>query len=152
MNSKVQKEAIRNPHVPILFVDDDPLAHELIKKYLRDWDIQFAYSAEDALSILNRENILIVMTDIMMPGMDGITLLREIKKTRGLIQVIIVSASEELEDLMNALEVGANDFILKPLKKKDIEGALENSMAKITRWKTTMKTLFQKRRKTTNGN
>lgn len=139
-------ESIRNPHAPVLFVDDDPMAHKVMKKHLEDWDIRFAESAKQALEIMERENILIVITDIRMPDMDGIELLREIKRTRGIVQVIIVTASEEVEDLVLAMEAGANDFLLKPLRKANIEEALENTMAKMVRWREMLKTLFMKKK------
>jgi CheY-like chemotaxis protein len=137
---------IRKPRTPILFVDDEPTAHLIVKSHLKDWHIISAYSAEEALEILNRQHILIVITDIGMPGMDGLEFLREVRKTRGIIQVVIVTASNQIDDLVSAFEAGATDFLLKPFKKHEIESALENILVKIERWKATMKELFQRRK------
>ncbi|QTA88426.1 response regulator [Desulfonema magnum] len=147
MSIKSSRPSASKPVLPILFVDDEPTTHLIIKNHLKGWNVKSAYSAEEALDILNKHHILIVITDISMPGMDGITFLREIRKTRGIIQVIIVTASDRIDDLINAFEAGATDFLLKPFKKEDIEEALENIVSKINRWKATMKTLFEKRRR-----
>ena len=131
---------------PLLFVDDDPIAHIIMKTHLEGWNMIPAYSAEEALDILEKRHILIVITDIGLPGMDGLEFLREVRTTRGIVQVIIVTASSRTDDLINAFEAGATDFLLKPLKKEDIEDALENILIKIHRWKTTMKELFHKKK------
>ncbi len=141
-----KRHAIGDSQAPILFVDDEPTAHKIVKKYLEDWNVKYAFSAEDALGTLEQEDIQVVITDINMPGMDGVDLLREVKRRHGAVQVIMATASEQLEDLTDALEAGANDFLLKPLEKGDIEEALHNTFSKINRWKTKMKTLFERRK------
>jgi len=143
-------DTINSPRPPILFVDDDPVAHELIKSYLKDWEIRSAYSGKDALEILGEESIKIVISDINMPGMDGLDLLREIKRTRGIVQVIIATATEQVQDLLGALEAGANDFLLKPFRKDDVEEALEHTLLKLERWKGKMKDLFKKKKEIQN--
>ena len=137
---------VRNPDTPILFVDDEQTAHLIIRNHLQDWLVESAFSAEEAIQIIHRKHILIVITDIRMPGMDGISLLREVRKNRGIIQGIIVTASNEIDDLIDAFEAGASDFLLKPLEKKDIEEALESAVTKLNRWKTRMKELFTRRK------
>ena len=133
--------------IPFLFVDDEPLAHKVIKKNLKDWNITSAFSGQEAMEILETNPIQLVVTDIGMPGMDGIELLQQIKKKNPIIQVIIVSGSEDIADLISTLEAGANDFLLKPLKKNELEDALLNTVSKIKRWKKTMKEIFINKRK-----
>jgi len=146
MDIKSDNSEIHKPQTPILFVDDEPMAHVIMKHHLKNWNMESAYSAEEALEILNKRHILIIISDISMPGMDGIEFLREVRRRRGIVQVIIVTASNRIDDLINAFEAGATDFLLKPLKKEEIEEALENILAKINRWKTTMKALFHKKK------
>jgi len=148
MRTKSEQFEMQTPTMPILFVDDEPMSHVIIRNHLKGWNLRSAYSAEEALTILNREYIPIVITDINMPGMDGIAFLQEIRKTRGMIQVVIVTASDKIDDLISAFEAGATDFLLKPLDKKLIEESLRNIMAKLSRWKGTMKALYQKRKET----
>ncbi|MDZ7698940.1 MAG: response regulator [Deltaproteobacteria bacterium] len=83
-----------NQHLPILFVDDDPVSHKVIQRYLRDWEVTHVYSGEEALSALREKNVIIVITDLMMPGMHGLELLEEIKKTYGnRVKVVVVTVS-----------------------------------------------------------
>jgi CheY-like chemotaxis protein len=134
--------ALHNPQEPILVVDDDPVQHALMKTYLRDWQASYAYSAAEALNILKLEGNLLVVADLYMPEMDGLEFLRRIKQANGIVQVIVITASEQMEDLVRALEAGANDFLLKPLNKQALEDALENALSRIQRWKDTLMEMF----------
>ncbi len=135
------------PRLPVLYVDDDPVSHQLIDHYLQDWDIEHVFSGEDALEMLNRKNFIIVVTDLRMPGMDGLELLKEIKRTYGnRVKVIVVTVSEEGEDLLAALDGGASDFLLKPLQKARLQAVLEETVLRINRWTEAMDTLVKKKK------
>ncbi|MCP3925588.1 MAG: response regulator [Desulfobacterales bacterium] len=134
-------------HLPVLFVDDDSIAHDLIDHYLEGWKVHHSYSAEDALELMEKENISIVITDIFMEEMDGIDFTKKIKILRNTVQVIIITGDSNMNNLINALDVGANDFLVKPLKKETLLDALESTEAKIIRWKKALKDLFSKKRK-----
>ena len=136
----------RHSQEPILVVDDDPVQHALIKNYLRHRRVSHAHSPGEALDILRQEDILVVIMDLYMPEMDGLELLRRIKRSNGIVQVIVITASEEMEDLLKALAAGANDFLLKPLDKQALDRALENALARISRWKSTLMELFQRKK------
>jgi len=126
---------LRNPDTPILFVDDDPIAHKIVRHHLKYWRLESVHSAREALAALEKENFVIVITDLMMPEMNGIDLLREIKRRyKNRVQVIMVTASDQLEHLIEALDGGANDFLLKPLKKDEIEEVLDHTLKRIERW------------------
>lgn len=137
--------------VPILFVDDDPFMHKLFQTMLTEYNVKYTFSADEALEVLSSENIMLVITDISMPGMDGIELLRRIKKTYGAIQTIIITANLEVDYLVSALEAGANDFLLKPVDRDTVQQAIKATVVKINRWKTVMKELFAKRRNKLRG-
>lgn len=128
--------------IPILFVDDDPMVHTLMDDYLQGRPLHHAYSAEDALVIAEEENIPIIISDIYMEAMDGIELTRRIKKIRNTTQVIIMTGDGETNNLLNALDAGANDFLVKPIKKEKLMEAIESTEAKIQRWKDALKDLF----------
>lgn len=142
MTIKTTQSTIRNPEAPILFVDDDSMAHMILRHHLRLWRLECVSSAKEALNALERENFVIVITDLMMPEMDGITLLREIRKRyKNRVQVIMVTASDDLDNLIEALDGGACDFLLKPLNGEEIEEVLEHTLSRINRWKRTMRLL-----------
>jgi DNA-binding NtrC family response regulator len=148
MATKSDKLKIRNPETPILFVDDDPIAHKIVSHYLKNWQLESVYSARDALDALEKKNFVIVITDLIMPEMNGIELLHEIKARYGnRVQVIVVTISDELDNLTKALDGGASDFLLKPLIKEDLEEVLEHTLAKIMRWKRVMNLLLEKKSK-----
>ncbi len=147
MNSKRDRRKIRNPESPILFVDDDPIAHTLVRHQLKNWDVTGVYTAREALAALEDKNFVIVITDLMMPEMDGIDLLHAIKsKYRNRVQVIVVTASDQLDHLTRALEGGANDFLLKPLETEELEEVLEYALSKIDRWNRAMKLLVSRKK------
>lgn len=130
----------------LLFVDDDEIAHTLIGDFLKGRELHHAYSAEEALNIIDDNNIHIVITDIIMDEMDGIALTRKIKQIRNTIQVIIITGDNETDNLINALDAGANDFLVKPLKKEDLMVALKSTEEKIMRWRNALRNLFVKKR------
>ncbi len=138
--------SIKNPQAPILLVDDDPLTHKLILKYLKDWDVESVYSAKEALEALQNRNFVIVITDLKMPGMSGIELLQEIKATYShRVQVIVITVSDQLKDFLNALHGGANDFLLKPFQKEDLIEVLVHTLSRINRWKKAMSSLLERK-------
>ena len=135
---------INENQTAVLFVDDDPIAHTLIDEYLADRTVFHAYSAEDAMVVVEQENPPIVITDIYMDQMDGIALTRRIKKFRNTVQVIVITGDSEIHNLLNALDAGANDFLVKPLEKNKLMDALKLTEAKILRWKDALRDLFVK--------
>ncbi len=135
----------QNPNTPILFVDDDPIIHKVMGKYLKDWNVTSVFSAEEALARLDKENFVIVITDLSMPGMGGIELLYEIKaKYNNRVQVIVITVSEDLDDLVDALDGGASDFLLKPLKKDVLIEVLQHTVLRIDRWNQSLNNLISK--------
>jgi DNA-binding NtrC family response regulator len=141
----MQDEKIKNPSAPILFVDDDQMIHSYFELHFPDWHVLFAYSAEEALEILDRERIVIVITDIVMPGISGLELLKAIKtKYQNRVQVIMMTGADEIDNLKQAFVDGATDFVVKPLGRDDIEEALTLTLRKIKRWEKAFQKISQK--------
>lgn len=134
------------PNIAILFVDDDKIAQKLMKKFLKGWNINCASSGEEALEKMEEKTFAIVLLDYQMPGMNGIELLRRIKKRYSMVQVVMITGSDDLNTLITSLSEGADDFILKPVKKDTLFKVLNNTCDKITRWTGVMKTLYKKKR------
>ncbi len=142
---KGDKDAVQNPDTPILFVDDDPIIHGVISKYLKDWNVTSVFSGEEALDRLENKNFVIVITDLRMPGIGGIELLHEIKaKYNNRVQVIVITVSDDLDDLVDALDGGASDFLLKPLKKEVLIEVLQHTVLRIDRWNQSLNKLINK--------
>jgi CheY-like chemotaxis protein len=108
----------------ILIVDDEPDVAELFRQRFRRevrqglYVLHFAYSAEEALEKLDtgvRPQLIVILSDINMPGMDGLALLREIKRRWPDLPVMMVTAYGDDERRRNADEYGAAEFITKPV-------------------------------------
>jgi CheY-like chemotaxis protein len=108
----------------ILIVDDEPDVAELFRQRFRRevrqgfYVLHFAYSAEEALEKLDtgvRPQLIVILSDINMPGMDGLALLREIKRRWPDLPVMMVTAYGDDERRRNADEYGAAQFITKPV-------------------------------------
>lgn len=133
-------------NISVLFVDDDKMAQKLMSKFLKDWNIYCASSGQEALETMEEKTYAVVFLDYQMPGMDGIELLQRIKKRHSLVQVIMITGSDDLNTLITSLSEGADDFILKPVKKDTLFKVLNNTCDKITRWTGVMKTLYKKKK------
>ena len=103
----------------ILIVDDVKENVELIKAFLEDegYETISTNNGEDALKLIENEDIDLVLLDILMPGMDGIECCRKIKfdMQRDELPVVMVTALDAREDRLKGLEAGADDFITKPI-------------------------------------
>jgi diguanylate cyclase (GGDEF)-like protein/PAS domain S-box-containing protein len=108
----------------ILVVDDEPKNIELLEAQLipRGYDVVKAASGQEALEKLSSDQIDLVLLDIMMPKMSGFETLRKLRadeKTR-LLPVVMITALNEVEDRVKALEAGCDDFISKPFDKHEL--------------------------------
>ncbi|MBE6887082.1 MAG: response regulator transcription factor [Ruminococcaceae bacterium] len=106
----------------ILVVDDEPKIRELIGQYLTvaGYETEFAKDGIEALNIITKGDIDLVILDVMMPFMDGITCLKEMR-TRGFkTPVIILSAKGEEYDKITGFEAGTDDYVVKPFSPKEL--------------------------------
>jgi sigma-B regulation protein RsbU (phosphoserine phosphatase) len=108
----------------ILIVDDDIVIRTILRRYLSSWEYEVVEAADGLIAwdILQKERISIVLTDWMMPGLDGPGLCRRIREISGdrYIYVILLTARNNKEDLVEGMESGADDFVEKPFIKEEI--------------------------------
>ncbi len=117
----------------ILVVDDDENILDLLDRILKNEGykkIFLADSAERALEILNKENIVVVLTDVKMPGMDGVQLLERIKEIDPSIIVIIITAHGSIDLAVDSVKKGAYDMITKPFSSEIVTMAIEKALKK----------------------
>jgi two-component system response regulator (stage 0 sporulation protein F) len=107
----------------ILVVDDEEDARDLFNTILTDegYAVSLANGGEQALSLFNNNPYNLVITDIKMPGMDGLQLLQEIRKTGSKTDVIMVTAYGEVESYLKAMSLGAAEYINKPVRIKELK-------------------------------
>ncbi len=105
----------------ILVVDDEKDIRDIIRGYLEFEGFDFAEAADgmEALAILEKEDFDLIVLDIMMPKLDGMTVLRELRKTKN-TPVILLSARGEEYDKLFGFEIGTDDYIVKPFSPKEL--------------------------------
>lgn len=105
----------------VLIADDDPNVHKSLSAYFRNVQcvVLHAENGEETLRMVRENHPDIVLLDIMMPRMDGISVLREIRRD-SYIPVILLSARAEEFDKLLGLEAGADDYITKPFSPREV--------------------------------
>ncbi len=116
----------------ILIVEDDPAVGESLRLLLakRGYRLYLASNGKEALQRLRQETIDLVITDLVMPKMDGIALLEEVKELRPEVEVIVISAQGTIEKAVQAMKLGAFDFIEKPINPRVISLVVERALEK----------------------
>ena len=105
----------------VLIVDDDVHINELIDMYLKSggYSTKKCFNGNDACNIVTSEDIGLVILDVMLPGKDGIEVLKYIRKSSD-VPVIMLTAKGEVFDKVLALELGADDYMVKPFDPKEL--------------------------------
>ncbi len=126
---------VRQRHImaKILLIDDEETNVRVLAISLRSdgYEVVTAYSGEEGLNVFDREAPDIVVTDIKMPGMDGIEVLKHIKKRNQEVEVIIITGHGDIDNAIEALKYGASDFINKPVRDEAISLALKRAEDKL---------------------
>jgi DNA-binding NtrC family response regulator len=120
--------------IKVLIVDDEHDFRETLLKRLqrRQFSIQGAENGLRALELLEQHPFDVVVLDVMMPGMDGIETLREIKKNKPLVEVIMLTGHASLESGLEGMKVGAFDYIMKPTSIDDLVKKINQAYEKKT--------------------
>lgn len=117
----------------ILVIDDEEANVRVLSISLRSdgYDVATAYSGEEGLEVFKKEPADIVLTDIKMPGMDGIEVLGKIKALEPDAEVIIITGHGDVDTAIEALKYGASDFINKPIRDEALSIALQRAQEKL---------------------
>lgn len=135
-------------HFKILIVDDETGITDSLSKYFRmlDYDVATSNNPEEAMQMITDENYMIVISDIMMPQMSGIELLKRIKKYNGMIQVIMMTGVVTIENVLACLSNGANECLLKPLEDLEtVKETVDDATAKLDRWQNLIKSMVKRK-------
>jgi len=132
MEEKNREEA-SELSIAILIVDDDEIYRELLVESIDEPGVgtEVAESGEEALSKLNATSYDILITDLNMPGMDGLSLLGRAREKYPYILTIIITGYGTLESATKAIRQGAYDYIQKPFKGEEIQVVIRNAAEKI---------------------
>jgi DNA-binding response OmpR family regulator len=103
----------------ILIVDDNEMNRDLLSRRLtrRDHQVSEAADGPTALALCEQHDFDMVLLDVMMPGMSGLEVLRVLRQRRAVsdLPVLMVTAKDQSQDMLSALELGANDYVSKPI-------------------------------------
>lgn len=120
--------------IKVLLVEDEPTLAMIIKDTLDgdEFDIVLAANGEEGLALYREIQPDIIVTDIMMPKIDGFTLVRHIRKTDSRIPVLFLSARSAAKDVVEGFELGGNDYLKKPFGMAELIVRIKALLNKIT--------------------
>lgn len=129
----------------ILVVDDEPDLEVLIKQKFRQkireqkYEFVFALNGQQALDQLQHyPDLDLALIDINMPVMDGLTLLSKLNELNSLLKSVIVSAYGDMDNIRSAMNLGAFDFVTKPINFEDLDRTIDKTVKQIQHMKTTL--------------
>lgn len=112
----------------ILVVEDERALCETIVRSLRRlaYSVDFCYDGNEAIELLSIERYDLVLLDLNLPGIDGMTVLRTLRQTDRDTRVLILSARSEVSDKVGGLDAGANDYLAKPFHLDELEARIRS--------------------------
>lgn len=117
----------------VLICDDSVAVHRSLGRYLQKEGIEIisSYSAEEALDIIRKDNVSLMVLDIMLPGMNGLELCREVRRSDPDIIILMLSAKGEEMDRVIGLELGADDYVTKPFSPRELSVKIRNILSRM---------------------
>src|ERR1700761_8708933 len=132
----------------ILVVDDEPDLELLVKQKFRRkirenvYEFVFAQNGEEALArIIEPPDVDIVLSDINMPVMDGLTLLTRLPDANPMLKAVVVSAYGDMQNIRMAMNRGAFDFVCKPVDFEDLDLTMEKTLNHVMQVRDTIKAI-----------
>ncbi|MFB2118757.1 adenylate/guanylate cyclase domain-containing protein [Parapedobacter sp. 2B3] len=132
----------------LLVVDDEAdleiLIRQKFRKKIREgiYSFVFARDGNEALALLKEhDDIDVILTDINMPGMDGLTLLTKLPEANPVIKAVMVSAYGDMDNIRTAMNRGAFDFVFKPVNFDDLDTTIEKTLQHVAQLKSTLQAI-----------
>jgi DNA-binding NtrC family response regulator len=115
----------------ILIVDDEAVVRESLRDALKDaHSVTITGTGEEALDLVSKKDFDIVIVDIRLPGKNGLDVVKEIRNIRPYIRSIIITAYPSVEQSVQAMKLGAVDFLVKPIRIDDLENLIQEHLQK----------------------
>jgi len=117
---------------PILVVDDNEQILEILSKYIQTegWPYLLAHSGEEALALFDAADPVLILLDIMLPGIDGLEVCRRIRCVSK-VPILMITARDEDADRILGLDIGADDYIVKPFSPGEVMARIRAVMRRI---------------------
>lgn len=114
----------------VLIIEDDPMVAQINKNYIGSVEgfevVNIFMDGREALKFLNKNHIDLIILDVYMPKLDGISFLIELRKRLITCDVIMVTAAKEVETIQDAMQLGVVDYLIKPFEYERLKKSLEN--------------------------
>ena len=124
------------PSITLLYVEDDVHTQELVIQFLRarfpHIALLLAQNGQEGLDLFAKNNPDIVVTDVRMPILDGIQMAKKIKELNKDVHIIVLSAADDVNYILEAIDIGINNYVMKPLDMEKLIAALEGCLEKIS--------------------
>ncbi len=119
----------------VLIVEDEPKVVGFLKKGLEEenWSVATAYNGIEALNILRDQEFDILILDIMMPKMDGLTLLKNIRQEGNRVPVLFLTAKDAISERVSGLRSGADDYLVKPFAFEELLARMQ-ALVRRNKW------------------
>ncbi len=129
-------------HDPILIVEDEVKIARLLSDYCKDagFDTQVLHNGDEAQNWLKHNTARLVLLDLMLPGIDGLSICRELRKSSEIPIIMITARIEEIDRLLG-LELGADDYICKPFSPREVIARIKSILKRVESKPTTNSTL-----------
>lgn len=116
----------------LLLVDDEKTMLKYLSKFLikQGFDITTAMTGKDALEKIKNRDFITVLLDVLMPGMDGIETLKEIKKIKPMTEVIMLTGHASVQVAIEGMQLGAFDYLMKPFDRDELVAKLRMACEK----------------------
>ena len=128
----------------LLIVDDEIEIREMLSRHFRllGYEAHLAGDGQEAIDVLNNKRIDIIVSDIMMPVMDGVALLRAVRRQFPMTKVIMITGYITLENALACMRNGAETCVFKPLSDlKELDDAVNAAIVSLKRWQDKLLTL-----------
>ncbi|WP_018662086.1 response regulator transcription factor [Heyndrickxia acidiproducens] len=113
----------------LLIVEDNPALLESMKQIMEDeFEVETATEGDEALYLAQQNIYDIILLDVMLPEMDGFTILKALRKEQIMTPVLFVTAKDALEDRVKGLEIGGDDYIVKPFQAAELKARIRASL------------------------
>lgn len=132
------KDTATKDNKKLLLIDDDPNLILLVKDYLefRGYNVDTAENGREALEVLDQNVPDMIICDVMMPEMDGYSLVKHIREEpiTNRIPVLFLSAKGQSQDRVKGLNEGADVYMVKPFEPEELVAQVESSLSQLKRW------------------
>ncbi len=115
----------------VLIVEDEAVVREALRDWLKDiYQVATAETGEEALDLIEKQDFDVLIVDVRLPGKSGLQVLSEVRETKPYIKCIVITAYPSVELAVEAMKLGAVDYLIKPVAPEQLERLMRETLAK----------------------